>query len=54
MNVSRNSWSVTKVRLTINLLLSVNDSGCQKIQCSERQAVLRELIQDEGHRCGRR
>ena len=30
MNVSRNSWSLTKVRFTINLLLSVNDSGCQK------------------------
>ena len=33
MNVSRNSWSVTKVRFTINLLLSVNDSGCQSADC---------------------
>ena len=37
MNVPRNSWLVTKVWFTINLLLSVNDSGCQKRQCSERQ-----------------
>ena len=37
MYVSKNSLSVTKVWFTINLLLSVNDSGCQKRQCSERQ-----------------
>ena len=37
MYMPRNSWLETNVRFAINLLLSVQDFGCQKRQCSERQ-----------------
>ena len=39
MYVPRNSWLETNVKLAINLLLSVKDSGCQNRQCSERQGI---------------